>query len=140
MNIADVLQGIVWYDHRNGITVKELADATKTHERTVYFYLNGERAPGLEWLVAASRYMIESYGDTRIAALFLPADAVVMRAGDHETNGSIADEFVTMSIAEGELLSAVRARNFGHAGMILEGLMTAAAQMKSEIVAMEARA
>lgn len=105
--IEEVLQKIFYYDNPNEVSILEAAEAIGKHERSVYYYVEGEREIKVDTLRQLALYLAEEYDDCRIAEFFLPEGFQIVRTNP-VTNGSIVDEVLAISEAEGQAISADR--------------------------------
>lgn len=70
--VAPILQEILWGNAPSGVTASDLAEAVGRDERTIYRYAEDEeRNPPLDILAAMSRFLMDNYGDARLAQFML---------------------------------------------------------------------
>jgi hypothetical protein len=132
MIIADELQRVIYYDKPAGLTVDEIASATATHPRTVYYYIEGEKKVPVEWLVKASRYLMDVYGDTRLAALFLGPRHVIIPSGTPVINGDLSDEITGAVSALGHAVDAFGDDDCRSCEQAADAIITQAVRIKAE--------
>lgn len=131
MTIDFLLQKIFYYDNRHAITVKDAAEVTGKHERQIYYYIEGERLPDVEFLHALSMHLVKQYGDTRIAEFFLPAGWLISPA-EVKTDGRIVDEVMEIDEAEGEAIRAYRNGDYSTVIQSGEKIITLGKRLRME--------
>lgn len=108
MEISDFLRLVLRMDNPNKIATVDIARGTGVHEDTVYRYLAGDRIPPVEWVVRLSLWLVAEYGDTRVAAHFLPAGAMIKLPCEGECNGRCDDEILNVAELTGDAARNLR--------------------------------
>lgn len=130
-DIASILQRVFYYENTAGITIEEIASETGKHPRQVYYFIEGERRPDIEWMRALSVYLMEKYHDERIAAWFLPQGCSVIPAGTR-TNGRINDELLGIDVVQGQIITAAQKRDWQTVARLAEDIVRQGSVLKLE--------